>query len=84
MALNAIPSTHRLSLADRIDRQAQEKDRLLASLPNAEDPSFARISQQLTEARESLRALQKVLEQENQFALEQMKSMENTNSAVFR
>ena len=47
-------------------------------------PEFSRLSQLLTEMREKLRKLEKLLEQENQYIMMRLKSGEANNGAVFR
>lgn len=83
-------STHRLSFAQAIDTLTnggpESKQALLQELSwmNPDDPRFAIVSQRLTEVREQLRKLEKLLEQENEFAMMRMKSMEKNNEAVYR
>ncbi len=88
------PITHREGIAAMIGKEIgdpKSKDpttkngllnELLATDPAS--PRFAQLSQQLTEIRERLRKLEKVLEQENQFIMMRMKSSEANNGAVFR
>lgn len=85
---------HRIDIAGSIstlvgsptDRSNDTKNGLINQLKDLDpsSPEFSKISQLLTEMREKLRKLEKLLEQENQYIMMRLKSGEANNGAVFR